>query len=106
VKSVGSMWCFVVLFGYFGAGVQSLFPAALGSLTKDPTRLGTRIGMMFSIVSFACLSGPPIAGALIQKDGGNYYGAQIFGGVVMTLGALLVATSRTVKSGPKWHVWM
>jgi hypothetical protein len=49
--------------------------------------MGTRMGMVFTIVSFAVLTGPPIAGQLIQKKGGGYEYAQIFSGSVMLVGS-------------------
>lgn len=92
------IWAFAAVYGYFGAGVQSLFPASLANLTPpgEIGNVGVRVGMVFSIISFAALSGPPIAGALIVKDGGSYLGAQMFGGTVMVLGAgFLVAAKVT-----------
>lgn len=99
IDSLNSMYAFVVIFGYFGAGVQSLFPAALGSLTSDLAKVGVRIGMVFSIVSFAALSGPPIAGQLIQRRNGNYLDAQIFGGLVLIIASLLLSAARIAKTG-------
>ena len=99
IDTVQSMWAFVAIYGYFGAGVQSLFPAALSSLTDNPNKMGVRIGMAFSIVSIASLSGPPIAGRLIEVRNGVYIGAQIFGGVAMLTGSLFVGTTRILKHG-------
>lgn len=99
IRSENSVWAFVVIFGYFGAGVQSLFPASLSSLTTDMSKIGVRIGMVFSIVSLACLSGPPIAGRLVQGAGGSYLHAQIFGGTVMLTGAGFVLAARTARHG-------
>lgn len=50
--------------------------------------MGVRIGMVFTIISFACLTGPPIAGALIDARNGDFLYAQIFGGTVMVSGAV------------------
>jgi MFS family permease len=98
VHSVDGLIAFAVIYGFFGGGVQSLFPAALSSLTKDLSKAGVRIGMVFSIVGIASLIGPPIAGALIQKREGGYLYAQLFGGVSMMLGAgLVLCASLVVK---------
>ncbi|KAI1341287.1 MFS general substrate transporter [Xylariaceae sp. FL0016] len=108
VDTVPSMWAFVAIFGYFGGGVQALFPASLSSLTSDLSKIGVRIGMVFSIVSVASLSGPPIAGALIRGGSGrpDYLQAQVFGGVVMICGSLFVAAARTSKVGWKLRARM
>lgn len=98
VVSEQGMWAFATVYGYFGAGVQSLFPASLSNLTppEEMSKVGVRIGMVFSIVSLAALSGPPIAGALIDNEDGGYLGAQMFGGTVMVLGAgFLIAAKVT-----------
>ena len=99
VHSINGLWAFVIVYGFFGSGVQSLFPPALGSLTTDLNKLGIRIGMVFSIISIGCLTGPPIAGALIQADHGDYLYAQMFGGSIMMFGATLLVGGRLVGTG-------
>lgn len=39
--------------------------------------------MGFGVAGFACLSGPPIAGALIDAKRGSYLYAQVFAGSSM-----------------------
>lgn len=85
-------------------GVQSLFPAALSSLTDDLQKAGVRMGVVFSIVSIFCLTGPPIAGALIQTDRGDYLYAQLFAGISMLVGSVTLVLSRVLKTGPSWKV--
>ena len=60
--------------------------------------MGTRVGMGFTIISFACLTGPPIAGALIQARGGDFLAAQIFGGVTIVLGTTVLALARWIQT--------
>ena len=86
----------IVFYGFFANAVQSLFVGGVGSLTKDPRKMGARIGMVFSAISIACLTGPPIAGALIDRRGGDFLYAQIFGGTVMVSGSVaLIGTLLT-----------
>jgi MFS family permease len=99
IKSLNGYYAFVIVFGYFGAGVQSLNPAALSALTTDLQKVGVRVGMVFTIVSFAVLSGEPIAGRLIQDRHGDYLAAQIFGGTVMLCGSFLLVASRIAETG-------
>lgn len=77
IHTRSTLFVFAAIYGSGSAGLQSMFPAALASLTVDLKKAGVRMGMGFSIVSFACLSGPPLAGALIQLGGGNYLYAQM-----------------------------
>lgn len=97
VSSTGGLYGWTVIYGIVGAAIQSLFPATLSSLTTNLRMQGTRMGMVFTIVSFAVLTGPPIAGQLIQKKGGGYEYAQIFSGSVMVVGAGFLMASKVCK---------
>lgn len=89
----------VVFYGFFANAVQALFVGGVGSLTADTQKMGVRVGMVFTIVSFASLTGPPIAGTLIDQRHGNFLYAQIFGGTVMVSGAVaLVGAAIARKS--------
>lgn len=79
--------------------MQGLFPAVLSSLTTDLKKTGTRLGMAFSCVSFACLTGPPLGGALVSEDNGNYLKAQMWAGTVLICGSLTLAAARIAKTG-------
>ena len=114
VHNLASLYIFASIFGFWGAAIQALFPAAISSLTSndgggdsagETKTIGARIGMVFTVVSPACLSGPPIAGALIQLLGGRYWGAQVFGGTVMLVGGIVVGVARINRTG-KRSVWV
>jgi MFS family permease len=98
VNSEGGLYGWTVVYGFVGGGIQGLFPATLSSLTTDLRMAGTRMGMIFTIVSFAALTGPPIAGQLIQRRDGGYLYAQIFAGVVMFVGGGFMIAARMAKS--------
>ncbi|OJD23631.1 hypothetical protein ACJ73_05009 [Blastomyces percursus] len=100
IKDINGLYAFSVLYGFFAAGIQSLFPASLSSLSPDLKKTGIRFGMILSVVSFASLTGSPIAGALIQMKDGDYLYAQIFGGVSMLVGATVLVCARISVTGP------
>ncbi|KAI9801724.1 MAG: hypothetical protein M1833_002406 [Piccolia ochrophora] len=102
VSAHGGLFAFAAVYGIFAAGIQSLFPATVSSLTTDLRKAGVRMGMIFSIVSFACLTGPPIAGALIQRGQGTYLYAQLFSGSVMMAGCCILVAARIAKTGLVW----
>lgn len=105
VRSKPGIYVWAVTYGLFGAAVQSLFPAVLGSLTKhDLSKAGVRIGMIFTIVSFAVLSGPPIAGVLIVKGNGSYTYAWIFAGSSILVGCGCMAAARLCSTGMTFKV--
>ena len=60
--------------------------------------MGVRTGMCFSVVSIACLTGPAIAGALIQKDDSGFLLAQVFGGSACLGGSLALVAARIAKN--------
>ncbi|GAB1316960.1 hypothetical protein MFIFM68171_07170 [Madurella fahalii] len=105
VESTASLYVWSCFYGLTAGGLTSLFPAGLTSLTTDLRKSGVRMGMVFTIVSFATLAGPPIAGAIITASGGGYRGAQGFAGATLLLGMAFMmaarkAAARTVTATP------
>ena len=47
ITSRGALYGWAVVYGIFSAAIQSLFPAALSSLTTDLRKAGVRMGMVF-----------------------------------------------------------
>ena len=99
VDTLDGTWAFAIVYGFFGAGIQSMAPPALASSKSDPSKFGVRMGMIFSVMSIGCLFGAPIAGALIERDEGNYLYAQMFGGCVMISGAMVLVVPRVLNVG-------
>ncbi|KAK4242543.1 major facilitator superfamily domain-containing protein [Achaetomium macrosporum] len=104
VKTRTGMYVFSVFYGLAVGAAQGLFSGALASLTKDPRKMGTRFGMVCTIVAFASLAGPPTAGAIIDKSGGRYLYAQVWGGLVIVLASLILAGARCAVSG--FRLWV
>ncbi|KAG9189702.1 hypothetical protein G6011_06570 [Alternaria panax] len=67
---------------FFSAALVTVPSAAFANITPDLSRLGTRLGMSWSVSSIASLIGAPIAGALLKKTDGrtNFIGVQIWSG--------------------------
>ncbi|KAI1130135.1 MFS general substrate transporter [Nemania abortiva] len=106
VDTPAKLYVWASFYGIAAGGIQSLFPAGLSSLTTDPRKQGTRIGMVFTIVSFATLTGNPIAGAIIAADGGRYNGAQAFTGTSLLVGASLIFGARLVRMRRTGQGWL
>ncbi|KAL2890449.1 Aspyridones efflux protein apdF [Ceratocystis lukuohia] len=98
VTTRDGIYAWSIFYGIFAAGVQGLFPAGLSTLTPDLSKQGSRIGMAFTIVSFAVLAGPPIEGGLIQAMNGKYYAAQVFAGGCTIIGSVFIFAARMVKA--------
>ncbi|KAI2627549.1 MFS general substrate transporter [Hypoxylon sp. NC1633] len=107
VRTPAQLYGWTCAYGVVAGALQSLFPAGLSSLTTDLRKQGTRMGMVFTIVSFSVLTGNPIAGAIIGSMGGRYEGAQAFTGSCLLLGSALIFAARVVRmrrTGAGWKV--
>lgn len=90
VTNLGGLIAFALLYGFFSGGFVSMPPVAVTSLTKDMSKLGTRMGQCFFIAAFGLLLGTPVSGAIL-KASGNWLGVQLFSGVAIFLtGTLLI----------------
>ena len=104
IRSVGGLYAWTAVYGLFAGGMQSLFPTLATQQAPEPDRVGTWTGMTLTVVSFACLTSAPIQGALIQREGGGYLGAEMFSGSCILLGGVLLVLSRCSKVGTSWRV--
>jgi predicted MFS family arabinose efflux permease len=95
---------FDVFYAFIMASGQGMFPASLGSLTDDLSKMGVRMGMAFAVCGIALLIGQPLAGVLIQAHGGGYMYAQMSSGATMTLGVVFLVVARTYRVGWRWNV--
>jgi MFS family permease len=104
IKSVGALYVFAVIYGSASAVLQALWPAIIGSMSKvpDPQKAGVRMGMAFTIVSFSSFTGPPLAGALIQINHGDYTYANIWAGTSFFIGGSLLIATRFALVGWDW----
>jgi len=57
-----------LLYGFFSGVFIALPPVCFVQLTKDKTRVGTRIGMGFAISAFGVLAGGPGGGGVLGHD--------------------------------------
>lgn len=104
VGSVGGMYAETCFYGLLAGAFQSLFTPTIISLNSDLSKNGVRLGMAFSIFSFAGLTGPPIGGALLTTNGGGrggYLAALLGVGFATMLGTLLLCVARVRKVGWK-----
>ena len=103
--SLPKLITFALFYGFFSGAVISLPPSSVGSLSKDLGQLGQRLGLIFTINSFAFLSGTPITGAILERylprhharsveDGGSaiwaYQVAAIACGLFTAVGGLVI----------------
>ena len=104
IHNVAGIYVFAIVYGLTAAGVQGLWPGSLAALTEDVTKVGTRMGMGFSICSISLLTGPPIGGALVTRDNGDYLYSQMWAGSMLLVGTIILLAARILKTG--WVFWV
>lgn len=92
-KSNAASLCFSAFFGFFSGCYISLAPALVVEVSP-PSEIGHRTGILYFCISIGVLTGSPIAGALVETNGGDYKYLKLFAGVTMLVGAILVAVLR------------
>lgn len=95
--SLTGLLVLLVLYGFFTGAFFSLQPTIFARLTQDKDRLGTRIGMASTCMSFGLLVGAPASGALIRTYG--YPAGWAWSGVAIATGTLLMVGSRGLAGG-------
>lgn len=99
IDSTAGLYTWSVVYGIFAGAAQALFPTMATAQTTDLSKIGTRTGMVFTIISVFCLTSPAIEGSLIQMEGGKYLGAQLFAGSVIMLGVGFLLWNRWIRAG-------
>lgn len=104
IRSSYGLYVFAASFGIGIASVQALFSPALVMLTPDPLELGMRLGLGNFFVSWAVLTGAPLAGVLVASGRSGYWWAQVWAGSSMCVGGCCILGARIVRSGIKLKV--
>ena len=98
VDTPGGFYAWISLYGVCSNAVQTLFPSTTASLVTDPSKMGQRVGMVFSVASVACRTGPPLAGVLIGVGNGTYKFMQLYGGMSILIGLVLLGLARFLQT--------
>lgn len=94
---------FSLLFGFGSGNSIAIAPVCIGRMCKTQ-EYGRYYATTYTIVSFACLIGIPIAGSIVQADGGSYTGLIIFTGCIYVGSAILLMLAKTWQLG--WKNWL
>ena len=92
---------FAALYGFSSGAYVSIMPTLVAEITSDMSKLGVRNGTSFAIISVAALIGSPIAGALMKACNGKFWGLEVFAGLTLALGTLLILATRIALVGAK-----
>lgn len=99
VKNAGGLIVVVLLFGFFSGIFIALPPVLFVALTKDKSKVGTRIGMGFAFIGLGVLAGGPGGGAVLGEN--NWTGTWIYAGVMPIAAGCIFGAIRFLKSGGK-----
>ena len=102
VHSKGAVIVMAILSGFMSGALIGLPPMCLAILTKDKSKLGTRMGMGFAMIGFGVLISGPSGGAILKGSDGflDWHSLWTFGGVMTCVSALGYAAIRVAKYGP------
>lgn len=105
VKSEAAIIVVAILTGFLSGVFIAMPPLCFVALTKDKTKIGTRIGMGYGMIGFGVLAGGPGGGAILgNNDPLNWNGIWIFGGVTACAAGVMYAIIRVSKFGMKLNV--
>ncbi|KAF9524182.1 monocarboxylate permease [Crepidotus variabilis] len=96
---------FSIFFGFFQGGAISLTPAIVAHLAKDPTEIGTRMGVVFALGGFVGLFAMPISGVLLTEHY-NWVSPMIFAGVTIIASGLFYGLARFFYGQGKPSLWL
>jgi len=97
-SSVAQLCVFAVVFGFGSGSNISLVPVCVGQLCGTDV-FGRWYASLYSVVSFGCLTGIPIAGAILSKSNGDYTNLIVFVGVSYTAGLACFVWARVLRVG-------
>ncbi|KAK9478783.1 major facilitator superfamily domain-containing protein [Lipomyces japonicus] len=66
------------------------------------SEIGSRLGAVSAVQSFASLSGAPIGGAIVSANNGKYWGAAVFASVTMITGGIITQVAKLVVTKGEW----
>lgn len=105
--SPGLIISFVILFGFASGANITLIPICVGQLC-DTQEYGRFYAATYTITSFGCLTGIPIAGNLITVTGETgrkgYWGVIVFTGISYILAFSCFLWVRIRIKGWSWHI--
>ncbi|CAE6359818.1 unnamed protein product [Rhizoctonia solani] len=100
VNSSGTLIVFSILYGFFSGAYVSLITPVLISLAKAFYEIGIRMGIAFTILGVAALTGTPIAGALLTREL-IWWRPIVFAGILVICGCAFMLVARTLQARAK-----
>ena len=100
-KSVAATVVFAVLYGFTSGGFVSVIGPVAATFAKNINEVGTRMGFLTFVSSFAMLTGSPISGAVLHSPQYFWVRPVVFSAVVQLFGSALIIISRGMQAKKK-----
>ena len=91
---------FALGFGFSSGSNISLTPVCVGQLCETEN-YGRWFATCYTMVSFSCLTGIPLAGQILTLDGGQYWGLILFTGICYVAAWSCAVSARVLQAGCK-----
>ncbi|TFK32267.1 major facilitator superfamily domain-containing protein [Crucibulum laeve] len=104
VKDVAGTMVFAICYGFFSGAYVSLLAPMIGSLAKNDSEIGARLGICFTFTGLGGLIGSPIAGALLSTTF-KFWKPILFAGLSVSCGTVCFCITRYMRSrklGTQW----
>ncbi|KAI1826629.1 monocarboxylate permease-like protein [Xylaria intraflava] len=94
--TTGETIAFGAIYGFTSGAFISLSPAVVAQVS-DIREIGARNGISLFLGSLGALTGPPIGGAILGSENGNYLGLELWTGLTILIGTIIIFFSRAVQ---------
>ncbi|KAK5697033.1 hypothetical protein LTR17_024075 [Elasticomyces elasticus] len=101
-NSLGGLFAFAALYGFFSGGFVSLPPVTTVTLSPSLLSVGARMGVVVFCGGAGALLGEPIVGYILRSTG-SYLGLMCFAAACLTGSTVLLCAVRVAKTGS--HMW-
>lgn len=105
VKTLPAITVITLIYGFFSGIFIALPPVVFVNLTADKSKVGTRMGMGFTIFGFGVLAGGPGGGGILGERGGDLHWTNLFvyAGVLATASGVFMTVLRFwLTKGKLW----
>ncbi|KAJ7040037.1 MFS general substrate transporter [Mycena alexandri] len=92
-RSLVPLMLFAAAYGFSSGAFISVITPCVAQIS-DIRQIGSRIGILYSIISFPSLVGGPAAGALLEAGKGQYTGMILFAGLTVIAGSFLILAAK------------
>ncbi|PFH53268.1 hypothetical protein AMATHDRAFT_137721 [Amanita thiersii Skay4041] len=92
-RSLMLLYVFAGVYGFFSGAFISIITPCVAQIS-DTHEIGTRIGMLYTIISFPSLIGGPVAGLLLVRSQGSYSGVIPFSGSTIMAGSVVILCAK------------